>query len=209
MEGPITVITNAGFTNLIAAFVGPGAYSYAFDGQWGYLDYAFASASLRPQVTGVGEYHINADEPSVLDYNTDFKSAEQLSSLYNQDLFRISDHDPVLVGLCLPPTLRVRVSPQTLRHPNRRYVTVGAAFTASSDTASVTLASVTSNEPNAGLNNSDTAQGMIIVDNHTVKLRAERSRNGTGRVYTLTYQATNVCGNSATATATVTVPRHQ
>jgi predicted extracellular nuclease len=89
MEDPITVITNAGFTNLIATFVGPGAYSYAFDGQWGYLDHAFASASLRPQVTGVGEYHINADEPSVLDYNTDFKSAGQLSSLYNQDPFRI------------------------------------------------------------------------------------------------------------------------
>jgi len=209
MEDPITVITNAGFTNLIATFVGPGAYSYAFDGQWGYLDYAFASASLRSQVTGLGEYHINADEPSVLDYNTDFKSAGQLSSLYNQDPFRISDHDPVLVGLCLPPTLRVRVSPQALWLPNRPYVTVEAAFTASSDTTSVTLVSVTSNEPNAGLSDGDTAQDMIIVDNHTVKLRAERSRNGPGRVYTLTYQATNVCGNSATATATVTVPRNQ
>jgi len=84
---------------------------------------------------------------------------------------------------------------------------VEAAFTASSDTASVTLVSVTSNAPNAGLNNSDTAQDMIIVYNNTVKLRAEQSRHGTGRVYTLTYQATNVCGNSATAT--VTVPRHQ
>src|SRR4030095_1073491 len=99
----------------------------------------------------VGEYHINADEPSVLDYNTDFKSAEQLSSLYNQDLFRISDHDPSRVGLSLPPTLRVRVSPQTLRHPNRRYMTVGAAFTASSDTASVTLASVTLKQPKSAL----------------------------------------------------------
>jgi hypothetical protein len=209
MEDPITVITNAGFTNLIATFVGPGAYSYAFDGQWGYLDHAFASASLRPQVTGVGEYHINADEPSVLDYNTDLKSAGQLSSLYNPDPFRISDHDPVLVGLCLPPTLRVRVSPQALWPPNRHYVVVEAAFTASSDTASVTLVSVTSNEPDAGLGNGDTAQDIVIVDNHTVKLRAERSRNGTSRVYTLTYQATNVCGNTATATATVTVPRNQ
>jgi hypothetical protein len=86
---------------------------------------------------------------------------------------------------------------------------VEAAFTASSDTASVTLVSVTSNEPDAGLGNGDTAQDIVIVDNHTVKLRAERSRNGTGRVYTLTYQATNVCGNTATATATVTVPRNQ
>jgi hypothetical protein len=86
---------------------------------------------------------------------------------------------------------------------------VEAAFTASIDTASVTLVSVTSNEPDAGLGNGDTAQDIVIVDNNTVKLRAERSRHGTGRVYTLTYQATNVCGNSATATATVTVPRKQ
>jgi predicted extracellular nuclease len=209
MEDPITVITSAGFTNLIATFVGPGAYSYAFDSQWGYLDHAFASASLRPQVTGVGEYHINADEPSVLDYNTDFKSAGQLISLYNTDPFRVSDHDPVLVGLCLPPTLRVRVSPQALWPPNHHYVTVAATFTASSDTASVTLVSVTSNEPDDGLGDGDTAQDMVIVDNDTVKLRAERSGHGTGRVYTLTYRATNGCGNTTTATATVTVPRNQ
>ena len=37
-------------------------------------------AVAAPQVTGVAEYHINADEPSVLDYNTDFKSAGQLES---------------------------------------------------------------------------------------------------------------------------------
>ena len=75
MEDPITAIKNAGFTNLIESFLGPDAYSYVFDGQWGYLDHALGSASIVSQVTGVGDYHINADEPSVLDYNTDFKTA--------------------------------------------------------------------------------------------------------------------------------------
>ena len=42
MEDPITVIKNAGFTNLIESFLGPDAYSYVFDGQWGYLDHALA-----------------------------------------------------------------------------------------------------------------------------------------------------------------------
>ncbi len=59
MEDPITVIKNAGFTNLIESFLGPDAYSYVFDGQWGYLDHALGSASLVSQVTGVGDYHIN------------------------------------------------------------------------------------------------------------------------------------------------------
>ena len=54
---------------------------------------------MRSQVTGVAEYHINADEPSVLDYNTDFKTANLIESLYAPDEFRVSDHDPVIVGL--------------------------------------------------------------------------------------------------------------
>jgi hypothetical protein len=100
-EDPITALKNAGYTNLIETRLGQGAYSYVFDGQWGYLDHALASASLNPQVSGVAEYHINADEPSVLDYNTDFKSANLQAILYAADQFRVSDHDPVVVGLNL------------------------------------------------------------------------------------------------------------
>jgi predicted extracellular nuclease len=100
-EDPITVLKNAGYTNLIEKFIGGDAYSYVFDGQWGYLDHALASDSLLAQVTGVTEYHINADEPSVLDYNTDFKTANLQNTLYAPDQYRVSDHDPVIVGLKL------------------------------------------------------------------------------------------------------------
>jgi predicted extracellular nuclease len=104
-ETPIAALETAGYTNLIAARLGPEAYSYAFDGEWGYLDYALGTSSLTAQVSGVGEWHINADEPAVLDYNDDFKSPGQLSSLYAPDQFRISDHDPVVVGLDLKTTV--------------------------------------------------------------------------------------------------------
>jgi uncharacterized protein len=103
MEDPITAIRSAGYTNLISTFVGPNAYGYAFDGQWGYLDHALASTTLAGQVTGVTKWHINADEPNVLDFNTEFKSAGQVSSLFAADAFRSSDHDPVIVGLNLTP----------------------------------------------------------------------------------------------------------
>jgi predicted extracellular nuclease len=99
MEDPITTIKNAGYTNLVSSFLGPEAYSYVFDGQWGYLDQALGSASIVPQVAGIGDYHINSDEPSVLDYNTDFKTANLIASLYAPDQFRVSDHDPVVIGL--------------------------------------------------------------------------------------------------------------
>jgi len=105
-EDPITTLVNAGYTNLIESFLGPDAYSYVFDGQWGYLDHALGSASIVSQVTGVADFHINSDEPSVFDYNTNFKGAGQLA-LYAPDMYRISDHDPVVIGLHLntPPQI--------------------------------------------------------------------------------------------------------
>ncbi|MFW7413562.1 ExeM/NucH family extracellular endonuclease [Demequina sp. SO4-18] len=95
-EDPIDVLRDAGFVDL-----GEEGYSYVFDGQWGALDYVFASSSLTEQVTGSAHVNINADEVSVLDYNTDFKSEAQIASLYAPDWYRTSDHDPLLVGLAL------------------------------------------------------------------------------------------------------------
>jgi predicted extracellular nuclease len=100
-EDPIDVFTNAGFTNLIEAFLGGAGYSYVFQGQTGYLDHALASPTLAAQVTGTTEWHINADEPPVLDYNVEFKSAGHVSTLYAPTAYRSSDHDPVLVGINL------------------------------------------------------------------------------------------------------------
>ncbi|HEY6880515.1 MAG TPA: ExeM/NucH family extracellular endonuclease [Polyangiales bacterium] len=100
-EDPIDVLLAAGLLNLNLQFAGEGAYSYVFDGQWGYLDHALATASAAAQVQGALHFHINSDEPSVLDYNTDFKSAGQLTSLYAPDMYRTSDHDPLLIGVQL------------------------------------------------------------------------------------------------------------
>jgi predicted extracellular nuclease len=205
MEDPITVFKNAGYTNLIEAFVGEHAYSFVFDGQWGYLDHALGSPSILSQVTGVAEYHINADEPNVLDYNMDFKSAGQIASLYAADQFRAGDHDPVIVGLCTPPTLSVTASPNVLWPPNHRYVTVRTSLSWTSDTASVSLVSVESNEPDDGADDGNTTND-IVADTVTFQLRAERSGAGTGRIYTIKYEAVNDCGATATATATVSVP---
>ena len=101
LEDPIRRLTGAGFVDLHDRYATDYAYTFAFDGQWGRLDYAFASPSLAAQVTGAAAWHINADEPSVLDYETSFKSTAQLSELYAPSPFRSSDHDPLLVGFDL------------------------------------------------------------------------------------------------------------
>ncbi|MBT0767878.1 ExeM/NucH family extracellular endonuclease [Kineosporia sp. J2-2] len=101
-EDPILALAAAGYTDMIDRETGSEkAYSYVYDGQSGYLDQALASKSLKSQVKDVEDVHINADEPSVLDYNTNYKTAGQLTSLYAPDRFRTSDHDPVLIGLNL------------------------------------------------------------------------------------------------------------
>ena len=104
-EDPIKAFETAGFTNMVNYFGGLEAYSYVFDGQWGYLDYAIGSPSLLAQVSGVADWHINSDEPTVLDYNTEFKTGGQIVSLYSTDPFRISDHDPVVTGLSLDSSI--------------------------------------------------------------------------------------------------------
>lgn len=102
-EDPITAIQNAGYNNLTETFLGQFAYSYVFDGQSGYLDHALATSSLAGQVSGVTEWHINCDEPVILEYNTEFKSAGQITNLYGTAPYRSSDHDPVIIGLTLTP----------------------------------------------------------------------------------------------------------
>ncbi|MCA9919798.1 MAG: ExeM/NucH family extracellular endonuclease, partial [Anaerolineales bacterium] len=92
--------TSDDYTDMAFAFGGEFAYSYVFDGALGYLDYALANSSLAGQVTGTTEWHINADEPDLIDYDMSFKQDAQ-DLLYNADPYRASDHDPVIVGLDL------------------------------------------------------------------------------------------------------------
>ena len=95
-EDPILLLADADLVDQLALRVA-NPYSYVFDGEAGYLDHALSSISLSAQVSGVTEWHINADEPSVIDYNTEFKPQD----LFTASPYRASDHDPVVVGLNL------------------------------------------------------------------------------------------------------------
>lgn len=65
---------------------------------------------------------------------------------------------------------------------------------------------VTSTEPIDGLDDGDTAPDWEITGDLTVNLRAERSRSGSGRVYTISIPCTGVNGNSSTDSVELTVP---
>ena len=204
-EDPIDVLNAAGYVDLGAFYGGADPYSFVFDGQWGYLDYAFASPSMAEKVTGAVEYHINADEPNVLDYNTDFKSDNHIETLYAPNEFRTSDHDPIVVGFCeaVPPSATATADPAELWPPNgkMRSVSVEIEVTDASH-VTVELIGITSNEPLG-------ANDVLVIDDQTFELRAKRDGGGDGRTYTITYSAVDDCGNSTLFSATVAVPHDQ
>ncbi|MDH5322657.1 MAG: glycoside hydrolase, partial [Gammaproteobacteria bacterium] len=146
-----------------------------------------------------------------------FKGPNQ-DAIYAPDAYRSGDHDPIVVGLetCdeIAPTIdAISVTPNVLWPANHNYVDVAATVSASDNfdpDVSVTLVSVTSNEADNGHGDGNTTDDIVIVDDFNLSLRAERSGAGTGRIYTVTYLATDDCGNnSETASATVTVPHSE
>ena len=97
LEDPLAAFESAGLTSLLGAQTNP--YSFLFDAQSGALDHAVVSASLLPQVVGTIEWHINADEPPLLDYNLEYGRDPALFD--GSTPYRASDHDPVVIGLDL------------------------------------------------------------------------------------------------------------
>ncbi len=93
---PLT--TTDDYKDLVFKFQGEEAYGYVFDGQTGYLDHAMGNQGLEALVTSVDYWHINADEPDLIDYDMSFKLPAQ-DLLYAPDAYRSSDHDPVIIGL--------------------------------------------------------------------------------------------------------------
>jgi predicted extracellular nuclease len=207
--------TEDDYTDLILGYKGEQAYSYVFDGQIGYLDHALANADLAAEIADVTVWHINADEPDLIDYDMTFKQDAQ-DKIYAPDAYRSSDHDPVIAGLdvCdeIAPTFEVAsVTPDTLWPVNHKYVDVTATVVVTDNfdpNPTVTLVSVESNEPDDGLGDGDTPNDIVIVDDFTFQLRAERSGTGDGRIYTITYQVTDACGNSSEVSLTVAVPHN-
>ncbi len=198
-EDPIQVLTGAGYTDLHAEFHGSDAYSYVFDGMLGYLDYALSGSDLLDEVTGADAWNINADEPSLIDYDMSFKQPAQ-DALFAPDPYRSSDHDPVIVGLDLTPpdttapTVDAVADPSFILAPHNTVHRVTVQVDAADDRGDVTveLTGVTHNgKPRASVTGIDDVTFDVVAAN--------------GAIYTFEYTATDAAGNTATATATVIV----
>lgn len=117
-----------------------------------------------------------------------------------------------------PPEISVSASPNLLWPPNHKMVKVNLAVQVQDSCDPdpvVILYSVTSSEPDDAPGNGDgkTKNDIQGADIGTfdleVKLRAERQNEGPGRIYTVTYKATDQSGNEAYGFAEVIVPADQ
>lgn len=94
-EDPTQAVRNSGkYADLLAGREAD-SYSFVFNGQRGALDQGFVSNEMSGFVTGVTEWHVNADEPSLLGYSSRFDDAR----FYSDDVYVAGDHDPMIVGL--------------------------------------------------------------------------------------------------------------
>jgi hypothetical protein len=109
-----------------------------------------------------------------------------------------------------PPVITsVHAAPEQIWPPNHKMKTVSVVATVTDDCSATSwkIISVSSNEPELGPGSGHTSPDWVIIGDHAVKVRAERSGQGSGRVYTITIQAVDSAGNvSEPATTTVTVP---
>jgi PKD domain len=104
----------------------------------------------------------------------------------------------------VPPVIQsLTASPSVLSPANKQLVPVTIAVSATDVCGSSVrcrIVSVTSNE-------AIDATDWRITGDLTLNVRADRSKKGTGRIYTITVECVDASGNVSTKKATVTVPR--
>jgi hypothetical protein len=155
------------------------------------------------------------DDPTFPTPTATFPLGTTTVTLVVTDSFGETDSDEVIITVqdTTPPEISVSVSPDTLWPPNHKLVTINASIL-TTDACDlnpiISLSSIVSNEPDNGTGDGDTSNdiqdAVFGTDDREFKLRAERSGTGTGRVYTITYTATDASSNNVSAEAIVTVP---
>ncbi|HEU4836209.1 MAG TPA: DUF4114 domain-containing protein [Pyrinomonadaceae bacterium] len=99
------------------------------------------------------------------------------------------------------------VNKTVLSPTNHKLIDITVSYDVTDNCGSLTNAlSVSSNEPINGLGQGNTSPDWEIVDAHHLRLRAERSGIGTGRIYTITITSTDSAGNSSSKQLFVSVP---
>jgi hypothetical protein len=108
-----------------------------------------------------------------------------------------------------PPDFELSVSPTMLWPPDHKMVLITPSWTVSDDcdaSPDVSLVSIVANEGDNTIGDGHTSNDIQIGEDGSIYLRSERSGTSDDRVYTITYQAVDDCGNTTLRSATVSIP---
>jgi hypothetical protein len=108
-----------------------------------------------------------------------------------------------------PPEFSLAVEPNELWPPNHKMVLITVEWEVSDncdDWPEVRLVSITSSEEDDGKGDGATSDDIVIGEDGSIYLRAERAGYLEGRVYTITYEAVDDSGNATVRSAEVVVP---
>lgn len=123
-----------------------------------------------------------------------------MTSATQHAIFWCRPAPPMIAGLSATPSV-LAPADHSLATVQVHY----SVITSCGASATTTL-TATSNEPDAGTGAGDLPNDIGIVDNHTVRLRAERADAGSGRTYTIQVRVVDSANLEATQNVTVTVP---
>ena len=164
------------------------------------------SGSIDPDADELSYYWYYDDQlfAQGLEVETELGLGVHVFTLIVNDGMEDSEPDEVVITVVdnTPPEFSVVMDPSELWPPDHEMVRVEPEFTVSdncSDDITIELASITSNE--------GSVDDYLTDDG--VYLRAERSGQGDGRVYILTYRAVDESDNESLARASVFVPHDQ
>jgi len=169
-----------------------------------YKDDTFVRTIRKVSSTGVYEWEVDLDLEPGCDYSIKVKSSD------NEALFDMSDDTfGIDASDTTPPEFELSVTPTILWPPDHNMVLITPSWTVSDDSdpsPEVSLVSIVMNEGDDTIGSGHTTDDIQIGDDGSIYLRAERSGTGSDRVYTITYEAVDDCGNTTVRSATVTVP---
>ena len=189
-----------------------------------------ALVSFSTTASGGGPFHYawtvdgnpyNGDSPSITVNTTGFSQGAHTVTVTTTGFCGSDSQTATLTINNVPPTITVQTPNIVMWPPNHNYhtftladfgVTAVSGCDGSNLTNSVVITSVSSDEPEdnlAGADGTTLLDILIAGDCKSLQLRTERDANLNGRVYTITFKVTDSHGQSATATATVSIPVNQ
>ncbi|MFL6276235.1 MAG: FG-GAP-like repeat-containing protein [Blastocatellia bacterium] len=195
---------NTGSNNISVRFgLGTGSFGAATNYPVGTNPYAIAAGNFNSDVVVIDQTILSG--PNVPNFATKTICAQVLS------------FSPFVIASVLdqtPPVItNMSASPSVIWPPDHNMIDVTVNYGAFDDftppAAIVPSLEVSSNEPVNTTGDGNTEPDIEIVDAHHVRLRAERSGSGDGRVYTITITCKDSAQNASTRTVTVVVPRNQ